>query len=135
MKKLLLAGLVGAIAVILLLLVYTRSNTIAPIVQGGFTDSEIRQCEQTIREHYLDQSKNSSGLSTSPTDKQEVDNGSITVEVHMIKVADRKLEGFAKIHINAQEAKDVGLSEIMQTCEATMEMNSSQFIWKCKAER
>lgn len=130
MKKLIIAGFVGAIAVVLLLLVYTRSNTIAPIVQGGFTDSEIRQCEQTIREHYLDQIKNSS-----PTEKEEVENGSTTIEVRMIKVADRRLEGFAKISLSTQEAKNLGLSEIMQTCEATMEMNSSQYIWKCKPER
>jgi hypothetical protein len=53
----------------------------------------------------------------------------------MIKVADRRLEGFAKISLHDQQSKELGLSEMMQTCEATMEMNSSQFIWKCKTER
>jgi hypothetical protein len=97
---------------------------------SGFTESQIAECEQTIRDYYLNQLRNSS----SAAERQEVEDGSATVEVHMIKVADRKLEGFAKISINTQEARDVGLNEITQTCEATMDMDSQQFIWKCRLE-
>ena len=128
MKKLLIAGFIAAIVVLLL---YTRTNLIAPIIQGGFTDTDIRNCENAIKEYYLGQLRNS----TSAVERQEVADGSTTIEVRMIKVASRRLEGYAKVSINTKAARDLGLSEIMQTCEATMEMDSSQYIWKCKSER
>lgn len=103
------------------------SNTITPIIQGGFTDSGIRHCEQMIRDHYLKQLRNSSSATT---ERQEVENGrTVTVEAQMNKVADRRLEGFVKISMNAQEPRG-GVSEITP-CEATMEMNSTRYIWKC----
>lgn len=127
MKKLLIAS---AIVVFVLLWLYTRSNTLAPIIQGGFTDADIRSCENAIREKYLEQLRNSSEV-----EKQQVASGSTTVEAHMIKVGDRKLEGFVKLTLRDEESKKLGLTEVTQTCEATMEMNSSQYIWGCKPDR
>lgn len=128
MKKILIGGIVGA-AIAIALVAYFRSD--GSLVQRGFTGADIRKCEQTIRGYYLDQIKNSS----SAVERQQVADGITTVDVQMIKVADRRLEGFAKIRANTREAKDVGFSEITQTCEATMEMDSTQFIWKCHVER
>ena len=119
MKKVLLAGIVGvAIGVLIMLWHPFRS---------GFSDEDIRQCEQTIKETYLDRLRNSS----SETERREVETGATTVEVQMIRVADRRLEGFARISLNTSEAKEIGLNEIMHKCEATMEMNSSHYIWRC----
>lgn len=128
MKKLLIAS---AIVVLILVLLYTRSNRLAPIIQGGFTDADIRACENSIRDKYLEQLRNSS----SEVEKQQVASGSTTVEAHMIKVGDRRLEGFVKFTLRDEESKKLGLSEITETCQATMEMNSSQYIWGCKPDR
>ena len=124
MKRLLLGGVVGAIVVLGFL---TYSRVTRSLLRPGFTDADIRNCEQTIRDYYLNQLRNS----TSEVEKQEVANGTTTINVHLIKVADRRLEGFVKISVNTQQAREVGLNEITQTCEATMEIDSPQYIWKC----
>jgi hypothetical protein len=100
------------------------------IVRGGFTDADVRTCENKINEQYLEKLRNA----TSEVGRQQVTNSSTTVEARMIKVGDRRLEGFAKISLHDQESRDLGLDEIMQTCEATMETNSSQYIWKCNVK-
>jgi hypothetical protein len=119
MNKLLLAGFI-CIAIWVLIILRHPSNS-------GFSDEDIRQCEQTIKESYLNRLKNSS----SETERREAETGATTVDVQMIKVADRKLEGYVKISINTPEAKDIGMGEIMHKCEAKMEMNSSRYIWQC----
>jgi hypothetical protein len=131
MKRLLLGGIVGAALAILAVFAYlSNSRSVISPFHSGFTDSEVRQCEQTIKDYYVNQIKNS----PNEKERQELESGLTTVDVRMIKVTDRRLEGYAKISINTQQARNVGLSEIMQVCEATMEMDSSQFIWKCHSE-
>ena len=130
MKKVFIAAVGIAAICIVVLLLLEKLGIVAPVFHGGFTDSQVREVERIIKDYYVKQ------LSASPsaTEREQVAGGSTTVEVHMIKVSDRKLEGFAKISLHDQQSKDLGLSEIADTCEATMEMNSSQYIWKCKPE-
>jgi hypothetical protein len=119
MNKILLAGIIG-VAIGMLIMLWHPFHS-------GFSDADIRQCEQVIRESYLDRFRNSS----SETERQEVETGATTVEVQMIKVADRKLEGYVRISVNTPEAKEIGVNEIAHKCEATMELNSSHYIWQC----
>jgi hypothetical protein len=131
-KNFLIAGAAGAAVTMLAVLVYLwLSHAEAIPFHSGFTDAEVRQCEQTIKDYYLNQIKNSG----SEKERQELESGLTTVEVRMIKVSDRRLEGYAKITINTQQAREVGLSEINQICDATMGVDSPQFIWKCHPER
>ena len=103
-------------------------DTITSLFQSGFTDDQIRQVEQTIKEYYL------KGLSTSPSavERGEVASGSTTVEVTMIKVSAKRLEGFAKISSSDQESKELGFGEVTIPCEATLGVHSDQWIWKCQ---
>lgn len=119
MNKVLLAGLVGVMIGVLIMLWHPWDS--------GFSDADIRQCEQTIKESYLSRFKNS----TSATERQEAETGAITIDVQMIKVADRKIEGYVRLLNSTPEAKEIGMNEIEYKCEATMEMNSSHYIWQC----
>jgi hypothetical protein len=119
MKNLILAGVVGVAIGVLIMLWHP--------FYSDFTESDIRQCEQTIKETYANRFRNS----PSETERQEVENGAITFDVQMIKVGERKLEGYMKISINTPSAKELGVNEISYRCEATMETTSSHYIWEC----
>jgi len=123
MKKEFLAGALGVIIGMLIMSLYSQWHPL----NSGFNDEGIRQCEQAIKESYLSRFKNS----TSETERQEVESGALTIDVQMIKVADKKLEGYVTLLNSTPEAKQIGMNEIMYKCEATMEMNSSHYIWQC----
>jgi hypothetical protein len=55
-----------------------------------------------------------------------------TVEVHMIKMSSRRLEGFAIISLRDKESTELGLGELRVVCEATMGEDSNQWLWKCQ---
>lgn len=128
MKKLIIASV---IVVLILLWLYTRSNVLAPIIKGGFTDADIRSCENSIREHYLEQLRQSQ----SPTEREELASGSTTIEATMLKVSDKRLEGFVKFTMRDEESKKLGLGEINLNCEATMNTDSTKWIWQCQPYR
>jgi len=128
MKKLFIAGFIGAVAAIFLLVIYMRnSNVVAPIV-GGFTDAQIQDIEQSIRDYYLRQLRESQ----SPTEREEVASGSTTVEAQMLKVSDKRLEGFVKFTMRDEASRKLGLGEIILNCEATMNTDSTKWLWKCQ---
>ena len=64
-------------------------------------------------------------------ERAQLASGSTTVDVHLIKVSDRKLEGFVRFTLRDEESKRLGVSEITESCEATMAVDSSDSIWKC----
>ena len=92
-----------------------------------FTDNQIRDVEKNIKDEFI----NKFSHSASEIERQEMLDGKITIEVQMIKVAERKLDGFVKIHYDTEQARKFGLDEITIPCEATRDVDSSKYIWRC----
>ncbi len=131
MKKLLMAAAI-VIAfgfVIFEALAYMgKDGAVLALIHPGFTDSQVREVEQTIKDEYVRRLL----ASPSPVERYQVASGSTTVEVTMMKVSAMKLEGFVKISLHDEESKKAGLDEITQSCEATMSVESRQWLWKCQ---
>jgi hypothetical protein len=100
----------------------------APTLQRGFTDAQIRDVERTIKDYFVQHMQNS----PSAAEREHIANGSSTVEVHMIKMSSRRLEGFAIISLRDKESTELGLGELRVVCEATMGEDSNQWLWKCQ---
>jgi len=121
MKKIALSGLIGiAIGVLIML---------RPPFHTGFSDADIRQCEQAIKEQYSDRLTNS----PSEAERRALEDGVYAIDVQMIRVADRKLEGYAKVSINPRDPKNGGPIESTHKCEAVMDIASPHFVWNCNA--
>jgi hypothetical protein len=69
--------------------------------------------------------------SPSATEREQIDSGSTTVEVHMIKMSSKRLEGFANFTLRDDASKAIGMGEVRVPCEATMGENS-EWLWKCQ---
>jgi hypothetical protein len=117
----------GIVIAWLALLLFNRPR-LTPLYQSGFSDAQVRQVEQDIREYFLKQMR----ASSSATERNQVASGSTTVDVRMIRMSPKKLEGFAKITLRDEESQALGLGEVSVPCEATMGMDSDQYIWKCQ---
>jgi len=98
-----------------------------PTFQSGFTDAQIKAVESAIKDYFVQHMQNS----PSAVEREQIASGSTTVEVHMIKMSSKKLEGFATITLRDDESKAVGMGEIRVPCEATMGENS-EWLWKCQ---
>jgi hypothetical protein len=117
-----------AVAAFLILAYIGRLDIVTSLFQSGFTDEQIKDIDREIRDYYLKQMRES----PSAVERQQVASGSTTVEVTMIKVSERRLEGFATITMNDEDSKKAGLGEIRVSCEATLGANSAQYLWKCQ---
>jgi len=109
MGKFLGGVLVGTGVVVAVVIIYSHSNVLRPAVQGGFTDAQIREVEQSIQNYYLEKQRNSS----SAAEREQALNGLTTVDAKMLKVSDRRLEGYVKFTLRDEESKRLGLDEIM----------------------
>jgi hypothetical protein len=127
MKKVILIGTILAV-VIIVFLSLGRSGNMTPFFGNGFTDSQVAECEQAIKDYYMKLLTESA----SAVERHEVATGVTTVDAHMLKISDRKLQGFVKITSRNPEAQKLGLGEIAIPCEATMGVDSTQWIWKCQ---
>jgi hypothetical protein len=128
MKQVLLTIGTLAAAGLLFLAYIGRLDMVTSIFQSGFTDEQIKAIDREIRDYYLKQMRKS----PSAIERQEAASGSTTVEVTMIKVSDKRLEGFATILLRDELSKNAGLDEVKVPCEATLGVNSSQYLWKCQ---
>jgi hypothetical protein len=91
-------------------------------------DAQIRDVERTIKDYFVQHMQNS----PSAAEREHIANGSSTVEVHMIKMSSRRLEGFAIISLRDKESTELVLGELRVVCEATMGEDSDQWLWKCQ---
>jgi hypothetical protein len=128
MKQVVISVAVLAIAAFVVLAYIRRSDLFTSLFQSGFTDEQIRAVDREIRDYYLKRIQES----PSAIEREQVDSGSTTVEVQMIKVSEKRLEGFATISLHDEVSKRAGLSEIRVPCEATLGVNSEQYLWKCQ---
>ena len=121
---------IGAIiiAAILLLAYMGKLDAVIAIFQPGFTDDQIIRVDQEIKDYYVKQMR----ASPSAVEREQIASGSTTVDVRMIKVSNKRLEGFVKISLRDEQSKRLGLGEITVPCEATMGVNSDQWLWKCQ---
>lgn len=110
---------------------FTRNlDTIVSAFEPGFTEKQIRDVEQQIRSDVLKRLENSS----SAVERQEVANGSTTVDVHMIKVSKKRLDGYTTISSNTGAARDIGLDKITVSCDATLGVRPDQYLWECNGK-
>ncbi len=128
MKQVLITIGILAAAGFVILAYMGRLDIVMSMFQSGFTDEQIKAVDQEIRDYYLKQMRES----PSAIERQEIASGSTTVEVTMIKVSDKRLEGFATILLRDEVSKKAGLGEVKVPCEATLGVNSSQYLWKCQ---
>ncbi|MGA9987706.1 MAG: hypothetical protein WBP69_07985 [Terriglobales bacterium] len=124
MNKLLIPFLAILTAAVIVLLLLGH----VPTFQSGFTDAQIQAVELTIKDYFVQHMQNS----PSAVEREQIANGSTTVEVHMIKMSARRLEGFAVISLRDKESTALGLGDLRVACEATMGENSDQWLWKCQ---
>jgi hypothetical protein len=116
------------VIVVIVVLLLLKNFDVASLFQPGFTDSQIRQVDQAIKDYYVNQMR----TSPSALERREIANGSTTIEVQMIKVSAKRLEGFATISSDDEGLRRLGLEKISVPCETTMGTNSDQYIWKCQ---
>lgn len=128
MKQVLVTLGIVAIATFAILAYVGRLEVITSVFQSGFTDEQIRAIDREIREYYLKQMRES----PSAIERQQIASGSTTVDVQMIKVSERRLEGFVTITLNDEDSRQAGLGEVRVLCEATLGVNSEQYLWKCQ---
>lgn len=120
----LLSILLVAIAVVSVTAYTGQLTYVASLFEPGFTDSQIAAVNQEIRNYYVKDMK-------TPEERKQLETGKSAVEVTMMKMSARRLEGFVTISIHDEVARNLGLEEVKIPCEATMGVDSNQYLWKC----
>lgn len=112
-----------------LLAYFAKIDTITALFQSGFTERQRRNVEQEIRAYYV------KGISNSPSviERTEFNTGSTSIDVHMVKVSNKRLEGFVKLSLHDQTSRSLGLSDVTVPCEATLGVDPNQYVWKCQS--
>jgi len=119
----------GAIGLLALYYFLGDVRGVSALLQSGFTDDQIKQIEQSIKDKYVTKMSTSS----SAAERYQIASGSTTVKVKMLKVSAKRLEGLATITRSNLSAKELGLGEINIPCEATLATDSEKYIWKCRS--
>ena len=123
-----IVAIIGSIAFALLLIYLWDSHIVQSALHPGFTDAQVHEIEQSIEDYYAQKLRKSPNAA----EREELANGSTTIDAKMLKVSDRRLEGFVKFTLRDEESRKAGLNELILSCEATMDVDSTQWMWKCQ---
>jgi hypothetical protein len=127
-KPVRVVAIAGSVAFALLLVYMWDSHIVQSTLHPGFTDAQVREIEQSIEDYYAKKLRES----PSAAEREELANGSTTVTAKMLKVSSRRLEGFVKFTLRDEASRSAGLDELLLNCEATMDVDSTQWMWKCQ---